>query len=327
MTNDNPNTALNATLFQIQRMSTEDGPGIRTTIFFKGCSLRCAWCHNPEGISPKPQVCWVGNRCIGCKTCLDVCPDGALTFTEEGVAINRKVCSGCGLCAEECPSTAMELLGETRELEDLIAEAVKDTAYFQKSGGGVTIGGGEPAIQAQFAGDFLGSLREMGIHTATDTSGMCPRESLEALLPHTDLLLYDIKEIDPQRHRRFTHSGNARILENLMCVRDCMKSEGYPKELWIRTPVIPGATATEENIKGIGEFLTSRLDGFVSRWELCAFNNLCKDKYIRLDLDWKYKNCALLSRPFMEKIAAIARNSGVDPRIVRWSGSTKLTAS
>jgi pyruvate formate lyase activating enzyme len=327
MTNDNPNTALNATLFQIQRMSTEDGPGIRTTIFFKGCSLRCAWCHNPEGISPKPQVCWVGNRCIGCKTCLDVCPDGALTFTEEGVAINRKVCSGCGLCAEECPSTAMELLGETRELEDLIAEAVKDTAYFQKSGGGVTIGGGEPAIQAQFAGDFLGSLREMGIHTATDTSGMCPRESLEALLPHTDLLLYDIKEIDPRRHRRFTHSGNARILENLMCVRDCMKSEGYPKELWIRTPVIPGATATEENIKGIGEFLTSRLDGFVSRWELCAFNNLCKDKYIRLDLDWKYKNCALLSRPFMEKIAAIARNSGVDPRIVRWSGSTKLTAS
>jgi pyruvate formate lyase activating enzyme len=324
--NSSQNQHPTATILEIQRMSTEDGPGIRTTIFFKGCSLKCLWCHNPESISPHPQVHWMANQCIGCKTCLELCPEGALTFTSNGNRIDRSRCTGCGLCAEECPAAALALLGRRWELDDLVDEVIKDRAYFEKSGGGVTLGGGEPTLQAAFNRKFLEKLRETGIHTALDTCGMCSRNALKDLLPYLDLVLFDLKEIDPPRHRRFTGATNEKILENLICVRDWMQSNGHPGQLWIRTPIIPHATATDENVRGIGTFIAANLNGRVNRWELCAFNNLCRDKYLRLDLDWAYKECELLSKPVMEEMAAIARSSGVDPEIVFWSGSTKLEA-
>jgi len=322
---ENP-AKLEATILEIQRMSTEDGPGIRTTVFFKGCSLRCGWCHNPESISPHPQVHWMANQCIGCKTCLDVCSEGALAFTGEGNRIDRDLCTGCGLCAEACPANALELLGRKWQLDDLAAEVIKDRTYFEKSGGGVTLGGGEPTLQQPFSRQLLAKLKAGDIHTALDTCGMCSWDALENLLPHLDLLLFDLKEIDPQKHERFTGSTNERILSNLAGVRQHMQSQGRPAELWIRTPIIPDATATEENIRGIGRFIAANLDGRVMRWELCAFNNLCRDKYLRLDLAWAYKDHGLLSKIFMEKMAAVARDSGVDPAIVHWSGSTRLEA-
>ena len=317
---------MKATILEIQRMSTEDGPGIRTTIFFKGCSLNCLWCHNPESISPHPQVHWISNQCIDCKTCLEICPEGALAFTADGNHIDRNRCTGCGLCAEECPATALELLGQSWELDDLIAEIIKDRIYFEKSGGGVTLGGGEPTLQGPFNRELLKKLKESDIHTTLDTCGMCSRKALEDLLPYSDLLLFDLKEIDPQEHRRFTGTTNEKIFENLIYVCDWMQSGNHPSQLWIRTPIIPNATATSENIRGIGKFIAANLDGLVNRWELCAFNNLCKDKYLRLDLNWAYKDCELLSNLEMEKMAAVARNSGVDPAIVLWNGSTKLEA-
>lgn len=315
---------LSATILEIQRMSTEDGPGIRTTVFFKGCSLKCSWCHNPESISPRPQIHWIANRCIGCHTCLDVCPETALSPMPDGIHIDRGVCSGCGLCAEECPSTAMELLGTQWDLPALVAEVIKDKAYFDQSGGGVTVGGGEPTLQAPFVSGFLTELKNRGIRTAIDTCGLCSQDALAILLADTDLLLFDLKEMNPDRHMQYTGSHNKKIFDNLFFVRESMKANGYPRDLWIRTPVIPGATATVDNIRNIGAFIGTELDGLVTRWDLCAFNNLCRDKYLRLDLDWPYQDADLLSKLFMEKMAAIARNSGVNPDIVQWSGSTRM---
>lgn len=313
-----------ARILEIQRMSTEDGPGIRTTVFFKGCSLRCAWCHNPESILPKPQVQWIGSRCIGCRTCIEACRSGALSLEEDGMKIDRSRCIGCGTCAEECPSTAMEILGKEWTLDDLIHEVIKDRAYFEKSKGGVTVSGGEPGMQAQFAANFLKSLRERGLHTALDTCGLCSREALDLLLPYSSMVLYDLKEIDPEKHKKFTGETNEKIFRNLLYVAEYMKSHLYPSTLWIRTPVIPGLTAEAENISGIGRFIAENLDGIVTRWELCAFNNLCRDKYIRLGLDWILKDSLLLKKDFMETLAGAARSSGVDPGIVFWSGSTRL---
>ena len=315
-----------ATLLEIQRMSTEDGPGIRTTVFFKGCTLKCRWCHNPESISPHPQVYWMANQCIGCKTCLTVCPEGALAFSEKGNQIDRNRCTGCGLCAQECPAGALSLWGETWELDDLFAEVIKDRSYFETSGGGVSMGGGEPTLQAAFIRKFLSRLKAVGIHTALDTCGMCNSDVIKGLLSCSDLLQFDLKVMDPKKHKALTGAANDTIIENLISVGDTMRSKGHPAKLWIRTPIIPGATDTAENIQAIGAFISENLDGLVNRWELCAFNNLCKDKYLRLSLDWAYKDCDLLSKLEMEKTAAVARNSGVDPAIVRWSGSTKLEA-
>ena len=313
-----------AMLFEIQRLSTEDGPGIRTTVFFKGCSLACAWCHNPESISVRPQLHWIASRCIGCGTCVAVCPETALTLSTEGLTINRDRCTSCGQCAAECPSTAMELIGTRWRLDDLVHEVLKDRAYFANAGGGVTAGGGEPALQAPFLAAFLRTLQQEGIHTALDTCGCFPGRALDDILPFTDLVLFDLKEIDPDRHRAFTGRSNAPILANLQTIQSRMAAGGPPHKLWIRTPVIPDATATEANIAGIGQWIADHMGNTVTRWELCAFNNLCRDKYRRLDHDWSFKTHPLLSEARMEHLADIARHAGVDPDIIHWSGSTRI---
>jgi len=324
-TGSDTETAAEALLFEIQRLSTEDGPGIRTTVFFKGCSLACRWCHNPESISARPDLHWVAARCIGCGTCAAVCPEDALQTTEDGLAIDRSHCTVCGRCAAECPSTALELIGTRWRLDDLVHEVLKDRAYFAK-GGGVTAGGGEPGLQAPFLSAFLRTLKRESIHTAVDTCGSYPGAMLEAFLPFTDLVLYDLKTVDPDRHRTWTGRANKQILENLRAIRGRMARGDSPHTLWIRTPVIPEATAEAAVIAGIGQWLADHLSGFVSRWELCAFNNLCRDKYRRLDRDWLYTDQPLLTPVAMEHLADTARRSGVDPAIVHWSGSTRPPA-
>lgn len=315
---------ISATILEIQRMSTEDGPGIRTTVFFKGCTLKCRWCHNPESISPHPQIHWIENRCIGCRTCLTTCPEKALTMTDTGNHIDRKRCNGCGMCADACPAAALERLGHSWHVDDLATELLKDRSYFEKSGGGITLGGGEPTLQWVFAEALLKKMKKAGIHTALDTCGLCSEDALSALLPHVDLLLFDLKEMNAENHGQFTGARNDTIIGNLLFVSDRIRSKGCASRIWIRTPVIPGATATDENIRQIGRLIAEKLDGCVDRWELNAFNNLCKDKYARLGMDWAYKDHELLSRLEMEKMAAIARNSGVHPEIVLWNGSTRL---
>ncbi len=313
-------------ILEIQRMSTEDGPGLRTTVFFKGCSLACSWCHNPESISIHPQVQWIGSRCIGCRTCVDPCPEDAVSMSQNGVTIDRSCCNGCGVCAQECPATAMERLGQRWQLSDLVHEVIKDRVYFEKSGGGVTVSGGEPALQVDFAAAFLKALRAQGIHTALDTCGLCSPKALDKLLPHSALVLFDFKEIDARRHRTFTGSDNRKILENLVHVSRYIHSHLYPQDLWIRSPLVPGATDTIDNIRGIGEWLGRNLPGQIARWELCSFNNLCKDKYTRLGMTWPFQDTELLSSDQIENLVVVAKNSGVDPDIVHWSGTTMLQA-
>ncbi|OHD63265.1 MAG: hypothetical protein A2176_11820 [Spirochaetes bacterium RBG_13_51_14] len=311
------------TILEIQRMSTEDGPGLRTTVFFKGCGLRCSWCHNPESLEKKPELQWIESRCIGCRTCLESCPRGALTFSESGIVINRDTCDGCGMCAGECPSTALEVLGKVWSVDKLVDEVIRDAPYFGASGG-VTASGGEAALQAPVVAEFFRELNRRGIHTALDTSGHCPWKSLEMILPYADLVLYDIKEIDPLKHRKFTGAGNELILENLTRVAEYIREHVLPREMWIRTPIIPGATDRADNITGIGLWIAGNLDGVATRWELCAFNNLCRDKYRRLGKEWIFGGSRLMSRQTLDELTAAAKSSGVDQDIVFCTGTAGI---
>jgi pyruvate formate lyase activating enzyme len=311
------------TILEIVRMSTEDGPGIRTTVFFKGCSLHCLWCHNPESISPKPQIQWIATSCIGCGICVDTCEKSALEKTQKGILINRAVCNGCGLCTEECPTTSMELLGKKWNVQKLACELVKDRVYFEHSSGGVTLSGGEAASQNDFCLALLKELKSRGIQTALDTCGQISQRVLAGLLPYVDILLYDIKEIDSPKHKKFTGAGNEIILANAVFAANFKKTHASLQALWIRTPVIPGATDTSENIRGIGDFINANMAGAVTRWELCAFNNLCRDKYKRLGMDWLFAQTEPPEKSLMEELSGIAK-SIVSPSIVCWSGSTKL---
>jgi len=312
---------LQALILDIQRMSTEDGPGIRTTVFFKGCNLRCAWCHNPESISQNPEVIWLKPRCIGCGSCRAVCPSGALALGAEGIAIDRAVCLRCMACADACPAGALERKGELYDPDTLAHELSKDRAYFGKSGGGVTVSGGEPLLQYDFVRALFGRLQAEGLQTALDTAACVPTETLAGVLEVSDLLLLDLKLINDGQHRRLTGQGNARILENARFASAYMRERG--KKIWVRTPVIPGATDSEENIAGIGAFIAGEMGQAVERWELCAFNNLCREKYERLGMQWDYKQSSLLRRADMERLCAVAKNSLPDPDIAIWTGAVQ----
>jgi pyruvate formate lyase activating enzyme len=315
---------LSVRVLNIQRMSTEDGPGLRTTVFLKGCSLRCTWCHNPESMDPKPQLVWYRVRCIGAGECVTACREDALARSDGGVVIDRARCTACGDCAARCPSGALETLGTRWEVDALVAEIAKDRSYFETYGGGVTVSGGEPALHAPFVIPFLQRCRALGLHTALDTCGMCSTGALRGLTDQSDLVLYDLKEIDPRRHARFTGQSNERILANLLDVAERMRAGLVSAELWIRTPLVPGATWSETNIEGIGAFIARHVSDVVTRWELCAFNDLAADKYERLGLTWPNAGTALLSDEQLRHAEALARRSGVDPAIVRATGPTRM---
>ena len=315
---------LKATVLNLQRMSTEDGPGIRTTVFLKGCSLACSWCHNPESISRQQQTVWNQERCIACRTCEGVCPVEGISSDEQGIHVDADLCIRCGTCAKECPGAAMELLGQRWDVDSLVSEVQKDRSYFENSQGGVTVSGGEPGMQAPFVAAFLGRCRQEGMHTVLDTCGLCSEQRLLDMAAQADLVLYDLKLMDPEAHAQHTGQSNERILHNLRALCRFLEERPEPGAVWIRTPLIPGVTATQDNLLRIGEFIRRELGAVVERWELCSFNNLCESQYLRLGRPWAFAGVPLLRRSELDQLEATAVRSGVRPELIQVSGASRM---
>ncbi len=298
----------------IQRCSTEDGPGIRTTLFLKGCPLHCLWCHNIETIDAAPRPVWHSSKCIANLGCIKACPEDALQLSETGMQIDFEKCTACGACEEACPTGAMEMIGKVREASELVEELVRDRVFFETSKGGITISGGEPLRQSEFVIQIASSLQEMGIHVALDTSGYANESVWLRVLEHVDLVLLDLKQMDPELHRSFTGVPLDVILSNARLLG------GRDIPVWIRTPIIPGHTDSVENIRAIARFIKNEMPN-VERYDLLAFNKLCVEKYSLFGLEYPLKDEELIEGDVMEALAQIARSEGITE--VMWSGMTR----
>jgi len=316
--------ALKAIITDIHSLSTHDGPGMRTTIFFKGCPLNCVWCHNPETINRNPEIEWDAKKCINCRICEEVCPENAINFNEKkSYRINKIKCNNYGLCIDSCPSHALKLIGKEYSVDGLLTRVLKDEMFIKKSNGGVTFSGGEPALQYQFVSDLAKKLKAKDFLLALDTSGKAPGKAYKELLPDIDLVLFDIKEMDSQKHKDFTGVKNEIILNNLFSIREIIKKKKLKTKLWIRTPLIPGMTDTTENISAIGEFLSDEFSDVVQRWELLAFNNMCNEKYRKLGLKWSLEHVELLSASQAKKLLGHAKTTGKNVCDITFSGLTQ----
>ena len=292
-------------VFNIQRFTIHDGPGLRTELFLKGCPLRCRWCSNPESWLPQIQLGVYKTKCLGknkCGACLDVCPvpDTLQFYRGKLVGIDRDKCTTCMACYDECPSDAIKQWGKAMSVEECMKEIMRDVGYYERSGGGVTVSGGDPLVQADFVAELFKACKENGIQTCLESTFHCPWSEAEKVLPYTDIVISDIKHMDSALHKQYTGVGNERVLENLK------KLAEENRELILRIPVIPGVNDDMENIAATADFILNELNGRIRTLQLLSFMRLGEEKYTSLGMPYEMKDVKMNRRSFQKHVNELA---------------------
>ncbi len=303
-----------ARIFNIQKYSIYDGPGIRTLVFFQGCPLQCLWCSNPEGQMSEPKILFNSNLCTNCGSCVPVCPEHLHIYsgTPPLHIVNHDGCTGCGACAHVCPQRALALSGKAMSVDEILAVVLEDREFYETSGGGVTVGGGEPLMQWQAVGTLLDACHREGISTAMETSGHAGAEVIRHIAPRVDLFLYDIKQMDSQRHRDLTGVGNERVLENLNWLLD----NGY--NVRVRMPLVNGCNADENEIRARAAFLAPWKDSSHFKGvDLLPYHKIGIQKYAHLGRGYALDACAPINDECLSRSKAIFEEAGITVSVIR----------
>jgi pyruvate formate lyase activating enzyme len=294
-------------VFDIKRYAIHDGPGIRTTVFFKGCPLRCRWCHNPESWKPMPELSLRPGRCIRCGRCVELCPHDAVSLPSHGPVTDPNKCTYCGRCVDICPVGAREIIGKRVTVAEVMMQVRKDVIFYDQSGGGVTCSGGEALTQPQFLLGLLAACRAEGIHTAIDTTCYVGPQVIEAVAGAADLFLCDIKHMNSEVHRQYTGVGIERILENIRTL------SRTAKEVFIRIPIVPGFNDGRDNIEQTAQFVQSLKT--VRRVDILPYNRGGLEKAVRLTGDIDLMQAQVPSDDTMTQIAEVLRSYGFEVKI------------
>lgn len=294
-------------IFNIQKYSIHDGPGIRTTVFFKGCPLKCKWCHNPESQSFNNEIMFFKDKCIGCGFCLKACKNKVISFNSNSINFNKDKCTLCGQCCEDCPTTAMSMVGERKSSDDIINEILKDKIFYDESKGGVTFSGGEPLSQKDFLKELLIKCKNKGINTVVDTSGFGEEETIRDISPYVDLFLYDLKVIDNEKHNKYVGVSNEKILKNLKLLTD------LNKRIFIRIPIIPTVNDSKKDIEDFINTLKN-IRG-IEEINILPYHNISSEKYKRLNKKYELEEIEAPTDGKMEEIKKAFEKEGFKVKI------------
>ncbi len=301
-------SGLKREVISITRMTTHNGPGIRTLILFKECPLRCLWCSTPESQKAGRELAVLADKCIRCRECLPVCSVNAIRLTDQSISVDRNLCNCCGKCSEVCNAEALKVIGSLMTVEELVEEVKKDLLFFRKSNGGVTISGGEPLLNREFNLKLLCRFKEEGVTVGVDTSGYVPWTNIEPLLPYIDFFLWDIKHMDPVKHKELTGVTNKLILKNLRLVSE----RNIP--VFIRIPVIPSQNDSGKNLKETCEFAKSLPS--VAEIDLLPLHHLGKARYVSLDRKYPIEGLALITEDVLQNLKNLVESYGLKCAII-----------
>ena len=299
---------MDGTIFDIQRYSIHDGPGIRTTVFFKGCPLSCKWCANPESQKIFAQIFYRKNKCKVCGKCVEICPLGAISLKSDSIELDRALCDLCMKCVDACSTHALSRTGTIEPLKSIIEEISSDELFYRNSGGGITVSGGEPLFQPKFLKALLEEARERSLHTAVDTCGFAKWKVIEEILDYTDIILFDLKHLDSVEHKKATGVGNELILENFQRIIE------KKKRIWVRIPVIPGFNDSEQHIEKMADFLSKMP---IEKVSLLAFHEWGKTKYKALGIDFPLNGVSTLEEEKLVPVREILKSRGLEVEIGR----------